>query len=175
MRLVDPTHPLAPLEGENHVDRERRQVRDAYRRWRNATPGVVATDESAVSMSLVIRKRDPGPAPDELLGHIATALSGQRPDGEEFVDELQRVVCARQLASGFFHRWRYPDIRGVPQDPELILRWFARRQEFNRELRDRLKRPAEHLDSPGLLVRAAIRAHQSPPYDGDLPTWRAGS
>jgi len=175
MKLVDPAHPLAPLEGENQVGRERRQARDAYRRWRNATPGVVATDESAVSMSLVIRKRDPGPAPDELLGHIATALSGRRPDGEEFVDELQRVVCARQLASGFFHRWRYPDIRGVPQAPELILRWFARRQEFNRELRERLKRPAEHLDSPGLLVRAAIRAHQSPPYDGDLPTWRAGS
>jgi hypothetical protein len=173
LKLVDPAHPLAPLEGESQVDRERRRVREAYRRWRNATPGVVATDESAVSMSLVIRKRDPGHVPDELLAHIATALNGQRPDGEEFVDELQRVVCARQLASGFFHRWRYPDIRGVPQDPELILRWFARRQEFNRELRERLKRPAEHLDSPGLLVRAALRAYQSPPYDGELPTWRA--
>jgi hypothetical protein len=175
LKLVGPSQQLAPLEGENEAERDRRRVRDAYRRWRNATPGVVATDESAVSMSLVIRKRDPGLVPAELLAHIATALGGQRPDGEEFVDELQRVVCARQLASGFFHRWRYPDIGGIPQDPELILRWFARRQEFNRELRERLKRPAEHLDSPGLLVRAAIRAHQVPPYDGELPTWRAGS
>ncbi|NVJ08374.1 helicase [Myxococcus sp. AM001] len=175
LQLVDPAHSLAPLEGENEADRERRRVRDAYRRWRNATPGVVATDESAVGMSLVIRTRAPGQVPDELLAHIQTALGGQRPDGEEFVDELQRVVCARQLASGFFHRWRYPDVQGVPQDPELIVRWFARRQEFNRELRERLKRPAEHLDSPGLLMRAAIRAHQSPPYDGELPTWRAMS
>ncbi|WP_141592257.1 DEAD/DEAH box helicase [Myxococcus sp. AB056] len=175
LQLVDPTHSLAPLEGENEADRERRRVRDAYRRWRNATPGVVATDESAVGMSLVIRTRDPGQVPDELLAHIQTALGGQRPDGEEFVDELQRVVCARQLASGFFHRWRYPDVQGVPQAPELIVRWFARRQEFNRELRERLKRPAEHLDSPGLLMRAAIRAHQSPPYEGELPTWRAMS
>ncbi|MCP3099004.1 helicase [Myxococcus sp. K15C18031901] len=175
LRLVDPSHPLDPLEGENETERERRRVRDAYRRRRNATPGVVATDESAVGMPLVIRTRDPGKVPDELLAHIQTALGGQRPDGEEFVDELQRVACARQLASGFFHRWRYPAIQGVPQDVELIARWFSRRQEFNRELRERLKRPAEHLDSPGLLVRAAIRAHQSPPYDGELPTWRAAS
>ncbi|QSQ10770.1 helicase [Myxococcus landrumensis] len=175
LKLVDPAHPLVSLEGESEVERERRRVRDAYRRWRNATPGVVATDESAVSMSLVIRTRDPGKVPDALVAHIKAALGGQRPDGEEFVDELQRVTCARQLASGFFHRWRYPDVGGVPQDPELILRWFSRRQEFNRELRERLKRPAEHLDSPGLLVRAAIRAHQSPPYDGELPTWRAAS
>ncbi|WP_328707282.1 P-loop NTPase family protein [Citreicoccus inhibens] len=104
-----------------------------------------------------------------------SALGGQRPDGKEFVDELQRVTCARQLASGLFHRWRYPDIGGVPQDTEIILRWLSRRQEFNREPREHLKHPAEHLDSPGLLVRAAIRAHQSPPYDGELPTWRAHS
>jgi hypothetical protein len=88
LRLAESALPVLALEGESQAERERRQVREAYRQWRNRTAGVVATDESAVSMSLIIRKRDPGPVPEELLAHIETALSGQRPDREEFVEEL---------------------------------------------------------------------------------------
>lgn len=112
----------------------------------------------------------PKGVPQEVHAHIATVLEdGVRPDGEELVERLQQVACARQLASGFFHRWRYP--RGEPL--ELITEWFAKRQAWNRELRQRLTHPREHLDSPGLLLRAALRAYQEPPYEGELPTWKA--
>jgi hypothetical protein len=144
-------------------------VRDGFRRRRNDTPGVVATDESALGTSLVIRERKVD-IPQALHAHIATVLEdGVRPDGEELVERLQQVACARQLASGFFHRWRYP--RGEPL--ELITEWFGRRQAWNRELRQRLQHPREHLDSPGLLLRAALRAYQEPAYEGELPVWRA--
>lgn len=39
LKLVGPPQQLAPLEGENEAERDRRRVRDAYRRWRNARGG----------------------------------------------------------------------------------------------------------------------------------------
>lgn len=142
-------------------------VREGFRRRRNATLGVVATDESAIGISLTIRTRNPGPVPSEVLDAIDQVHEGERPDGDRFPDKLQAAACARQLSAGFFHRWRYP--RGEPR--ELIDEWFMHRRNFNSEVWDKLKRPVEHLDSPGLLVKAAIRAEMDPPYDGDKPVW----
>lgn len=60
--------------------------------------------------------------------------------------------------------------------PELIEKWFARRKSWNKEVWEELKgERREHLDSPGLLTKAAIRAHMTPPYDGDKPVWHAGT
>lgn len=156
-------------------------ARDGFRRRRNGTLGVVATSELSVGASLVIRRRDPGPVPPQILGYIAQAHQGERPDGEQFVEALQEAECAWQLASGFFHRWRFPKVfssegREVTDDisrARIIADWYSKRKAWNQELREKLKRPREHLDSPGLLTKAAIRAYQSPPYDGDKPTWKA--
>lgn len=128
-------------------------VRDGFRRRRNETRGVVATAESAIGTSLVLRRRMPGPVPAELLKYIAEALAGTRPDGDRFQEKLQGAACARQLASGFYHRWKYP--RGEPA--EVIAEWFAKRKAFNSEVWDAMKRPEPGLDSPGLLIRAAER------------------
>lgn len=133
--------------------RDGEHVREGFRRRRNDTLGVVATNESAIGTSLVIRKREPGKVSNQILAFIDLAHSGERPDGEQFTEQLQASACARQLACGFFHRWRYP--RGEPA--ELIDEWFKKRKAFNKEVYERLKHPRENLDSPGLLVRAAIR------------------
>jgi hypothetical protein len=129
-------------------------IRDGFRRRRNETRGVVATSESAIQQTLIIRPQTL-PVPPKLLELIDRAHGGERPDGDRFQEQLQAMACARQLSSGFYHRWRYP--RGEPA--ELITEWFAKRKAFNSEVWDRLKRPDEHLDSPGLLVRAAERWH----------------
>jgi len=128
-------------------------VRDGFRRRLRETPGVVATDESAVGASIVIRTLRP-----EVPRSIAEALREvrrlrQRPDGEELVEFTQVARCARELASGFFYRWRWP--RG--ESPEVIAEWLDARAEWHRELREELDRPRVHLDSPLLLARAAIR------------------
>jgi hypothetical protein len=166
---LDPLEVIAPAGALERLCEPGESARDGFRRRRNDTLGVVSTHEATLGTSLVIRKREPGPVPDAILQHIEQAHAGVRPDGEEFVEQLPMVACARQLCAGFFHRWRYP--RGEPE--ELILKWFGRRQEFNREMRDKLKRPREHLDSPGLLMKAAIRAYAEPAYHGDKPTWKA--
>lgn len=128
-------------------------AREGFQRRRNDTPGIVAAAESSFGGALRMSIRDPGPIPEELVQAIAKVHAGVRPDGEEFVEQLQIIACARQLSAGFFHRWRFP--RG--ESPEMITEWFEKRQAFNREIRTRLHRPEEHLDSPGLLVKAALR------------------
>jgi hypothetical protein len=144
-------------------------VREAFRRRRNETRGVISTRSASFGGPIVIRTREI-PVPFEVAQMIAAAThrdEAVRPDGEVLVDGLAKAECAKQLAAGFFHRWRYP--RQEP--PELIDAWFDRRQEFNRELRELLKYPQEHLDSPKLAIEAAIRAWSG--YRGSLPTWRA--
>jgi hypothetical protein len=160
-------------------------VRDGFRRRRNGTLGVVATSELSVGASLVIRERKLS-TPPEVRGYISQAHGGVRPDGEEFVEALQIRECAWQLASGFYHRWRFPQVfdadgQVITDDGErakVIADWYAKRGEWNRELREKLKRPKEHLDSPGLLTKAALRAYRAArglPYEEDKPRWNAAA
>ncbi|WP_244981512.1 DEAD/DEAH box helicase family protein [Corallococcus exercitus] len=163
---LDPGKVIAPPGAMERLGEPEEHVREGFRRRRNDTRGIVATDESALDKPLIIRPRYPGPVPAELLALIDLAHGGERPDGEQF----QAMACARQLSAGFYHRWRYP--RGEP--PELSDEWFAKRKDWNKEVWEALKgERREHMDSPGLLTRAAIRAHMVPPYDGDKPRWQA--
>jgi hypothetical protein len=92
-----------------------------------------------------------------------------RPDGEELVEALEVRVVARQLAAGFYYRWRFP--RKEPA--ELIERWFAARKAWHKELREKLKLRQEHLDSPMLAANAAARFYEG--YEGPLPIWSAAT
>lgn len=159
-------------------------VREGFRKFRNATPGVVASSETAVGIPLIFRRFEvPLPGVPEHLEHVAeerrhltleqhiaaarNPQKGVRPDGEELVDPLARAEAATALGAGLFHRWRYP--RQEP--PAVIARWFARRQDYNREVRAKLQHPRPHLDSPALLMRAAERAEAG--YVGELPVWHS--
>jgi len=169
---LDPGKVVAPPGALEQLCEPGEHVREGFQRRRNSTRGVVATEESALDKPLIIRERKLGAVPAQILAFIELAHAGERPDGEQFQEQLQSVACARQLSAGFFHRWRYP--RGEP--PELIEKWFARRKEWNKEVWEELKgERREHLDSPGLLTKAAIRAHMTPPYEGDKPVWHAGT
>ncbi|WP_228556631.1 helicase [Myxococcus sp. AB025B] len=169
---LDPGKVVAPPGALERLCEPGEHVREGFQRHRNATRGVVATEESALDKPLIIRERKLGPVPAQLLALIELAHAGERPDGEQFQEQFQAVACTRQLSAGFYHRWRYP--RGEP--PELIEKWFARRKAWNKEVWEELKGVRrEHLDSPGLLTKAAIRAHMSPPYEGDKPVWHAST
>jgi hypothetical protein len=144
-------------------------VRKAFNRRLTGTRGVIATIDAAASASLNFyeHKTTTPRAVAELLCEVRQTWT--RPDGEEFVEVLEVKACARQLASGFYYRWRFP--RGESED--LIMRWRAARKAWHKELREKLKIPREHLDSPMLLANAAERARTG--YAGDLPKWEARS
>lgn len=171
--------PPAPIGALRHLCEVGESVRSGFRRRLVDTLGVITTEDARVEAHLKIIKRNPGPVPPGLSEALLYARKGTRPDwlapgallsegeGEELVDQLEVAAVARQLAAGFFYRWKYP--RGEPE--ELILRWFKRRQAYNRELRGKLEYRTDGADSPGLLWAAAQRAQEG--YKGDLPTWRS--
>lgn len=134
------------------------------------TPGVVSMQASGCSVPLVIEEREPPEMPDRVAELIDQVRStGVRPDGEELEDQLAISRCVRELASGFFYRWKFP--RGEP--PPLIDAWFAARKAWHKELRAFTQPMLPHLDSALLATKAAIRAYQDPPYEGEAPVWPA--
>lgn len=123
------------------------------------TEGVVSTGSaSSCAASIVIRERKP-PAIPPRLRTLITDLhkTWTRPDGEEIIEALPLAACARQLACGFYYRWRFP---GKPTG-DAVESWFAARKAWRKELREKLKNPAPHMDSPKLLKNAAVRYYAS--------------
>ncbi len=134
-------------------------ARDGFRRRLTETPGVVSSVEGSIETSLVISERKPPPVPQAIgealaqLNRAAEAGGWKRPDGEELVTILDVAECAKQLASGFFYRWRWPRMEPEP----VIKEWLEARKEYHQEMRNKLKHSGQHLDSPHLLLLAATR------------------
>ena len=144
-------------------------ARDGFKRRLLETRGVVATNHAGIGAGLSVHARDPGPIPDSVDRAMKQVRATfQRPDGEELVDAFQVARCARELACGFFYRWKFP--RGEPR--ELIEEWIGVRKSWHKEVREKLAEHCEYLDQPILLARAAMR-YYDPEYDGDMPTWRS--
>lgn len=171
-------------------------VRDGFRRLLHESYGFVHTKHASIpnKLEIVERKVDVPPAvlrvladtrstwirPD-YLSHGGTLADG----GEEFTEPMALNRCLRELACGFFYRWKFP--RGEPV--ALIEEWLAVRKAWNKELREKLKDNQPHMDSPLLCTRAAARAYgdelvtlideyghaktERVERDARLPQWRA--
>lgn len=148
--------------------RDDEPTREGWRRRMVETPGVVATTESAflgASLNFYERKVE---VPKELKAALRDlAATWTRPDGEEtFEDPMAYARCARQLATGFYYRWKWP--RG---EAEIVRRhWLSTRSDFHRAMARFLQyRAKPGLDSP-LLVTKAVQ-------DGrvDMPEYWAWS
>lgn len=150
-----PNKLASPIGALKKLCNDGEHVREGFRRRLVSTPGVVASEQGSVGNSLVLSVRDvklPQSIADA-LSHVR--LTWQRPDGEELTDAMTKAAVCRQLASGFYYRWIWP--RG--ESKEVIRAWLEARKEWHKELREKLKYSREHLDSPLLLTRAAIRWH----------------
>lgn len=126
--------------------------REAVRKRTFETRGALATMDGQLGVPLTLSPRTPRAGiPRGILDALRVARTGVRPDGEELVEAVEVIGCARQIAAGFYLRWKYP--RGEPL--ELIEEWFRRRQAWNRALRVKLEHPEDGEDSPALLRLAA--------------------
>lgn len=166
---VDPSpNPAPPGQLARLQSNSREPLEVAFRRRVHATLGVVHSgDTMSCQASILLHPLRP-----EVPSDVTAALSGlrskwQRPDGEELVDALSVGACASELASGFFFRWRFPH----GEKRELIEEWLEVRAAWHKELREKIKRGAEHLDSPWYCLQAALRYYAG--YSGPLPKWKA--
>jgi cold shock CspA family protein len=137
------------IDGSSDPFEVQQAVRSAFRRRMVETPGVVATEESAIGTSLVLSGlRTLIPA------EVQIALKDLRYKweiaGEELVDILSVTRVGCQLAAGFYYKWVWPD--GIP-DKE----WLEARAAWNKEVREILKFNRPGLDSPMLVANAAAR------------------
>lgn len=189
-RALDPAEYQAPPGRLLDLCDEGEHVYEGFKRRLHETCGVVHTVTSAVDCGLVVREREVGPLPEIIEKALEHASNGVRPDwlapdadpelgevGETLVDELAIARCLRELACGFFYRWRFPLVNGEPQSKAVIKEWFEKRKAWNQELRDFLKPRREHLDSPKLCRLAAMRAYDGEPdrdaHGRPLPVWHA--
>jgi hypothetical protein len=142
-------------------------ARRLFRELLDATPGVVATDEQSLGVSLELIAVEDGEV--ETPDVIQQALDrieqeGADPSGEILVDELAEARVARQVAQGFYYRWRWPN--GEP-DHE----WVAARSAWFRYVREQIKDDArEGHDSPLLVYRATLARAQAGARDRGVAT-----
>jgi hypothetical protein len=153
-------------------ERDTHKLREAFRERMVNTPGVVSTTTSSGTSSITIKEWQTPPIPKA----VKEALSGVRqnavrPDGEELVEAIDVVMCAREVGSGWYSYWAYP--KGEPAD--LITEWFSARKIFSKAMRKKITIGEPHMDSPLLCFNAAKRAWQEPKYEGDLPVWQEES
>lgn len=170
---IDPSDWPAPAGALKKLVAPGESLYTAVHRRMVETCGFVATRESAIDASINIMERKPPSIPEVISKNLVDfRKTWIRPDGEEIVDALEASRVLRELACGFYYRWKFP--HNEPE--ELILEWFDRRQAWHRELREKLKRPAPHLDSPLLCANAAIRFYRrmaGEAVDSTLPQWAA--
>ncbi len=140
---------LFEAEGDGTMPAVQHIVRDAFRRRMVETPGVVATEESAIGTSLTINAVRPM-VPAEILQEIMNVRTRWQIQDEELTDALAVARVARQLAAGFFYRWDWPN--GEPD-----VEWLEARREWSKEIREILRLSRKGLDSPMLIAGAIER------------------
>lgn len=155
-KALDPTDFRSPGGALLKFCSEGQGVADGYRSRLVSTPGVVTSpDSGGCNASLVISELHTK-APASIQVHLdILEKTAERPDGEQLVDELSVARTARELACGFYYRWRWPR-----KEPEpVIKKWLEVRKEWHKEMRERLQHSGEFMDSPLLLTKAAMRWH----------------
>lgn len=146
-------------------------VREGLRRRISETLGVVSSP-SRGGTRVKLLERLPPPTPQSI--HLALAelhRRRERPDGVILMEDTEFARCAQELSCGFYYRWVFP--RGEPLD--LIAAWRAARKAWFADVRERLKSPRQHLDSPFLCEEAAARAWGDIAKTDKLPAWEAPS
>jgi len=125
-----------------------RAARQIYRQRLVESYGVIATDGSSADCGLVISARYLQ-IPENVQKYLDTLRKLWRLDEEEFDEAMQVARVAKQLASGFYYRWVWPNGR----DDE----WLDARSAWFREVRNILRyRSRKGLESP-MEVANAIR------------------
>lgn len=153
-RVSEPNHPGELIRLCNDEEKQTWKenpwaaARAAFRRRLVDTVGIVATKESSIGTSLVIRgvKAPPSNAIEEAFKILRTY---ETPGGEPIADGLQMARHAREIASGFWYRW----------DPAPPRSWLEPRRVWCKFVRDVLKH-SKSLDSELQVRNWAAQLHE---------------
>jgi hypothetical protein len=140
---------------------EKENVRQGYRGRLIETLGVVATEESALGTSILVRNIKPDAVPASIEAAIAEVKRYWSYNGEEFSDPLAFWRFQRQISCGFYYRWVWPD--GKPDEE-----WLEARSAWKKAARDKIKLGRKGMDSEFLVASAAERWRQKTQEDKEF-------
>lgn len=134
--------------------------RAAYRGRLISTPGVIATAESRLGTSLLV-KTNLLKLSEKLDEHFKKLReTWTSPNGEEFSDALRFYSFCQQIATGFYYKWKVPA-------PEA---WAQAQKEWASYARNIIKTNRRGLDTEFEVWNAVERGE----YPGDqLTRWKA--
>jgi len=122
---------------------ENEEPRDGYRKRLVETPGIVATSQSELGVSLRVVEA-PVRVPGIVLGHMdRMRTTWETPYGDQISEAVELWRHMRELACGFFYRW----------DPLPPAEWLAARKAWKSLVRETLKHNRRGLDSELLVSR----------------------
>lgn len=182
---IDPSDWQAPAGALRELCAPGEDVEDGlYRRLRE-TRGFITTPASILDVDLEVEERVVGAIPAEVQKALRDLrVDWMRPDGDILTDALTRARALREVSSGVYYVWSFP--RGEARS--LIDAWKAYRRDWRADVREKLKRPRAHLDSPYLCQLAAMRGWgeipnecvrssrcRGPACTGCAPVWKPDS
>jgi hypothetical protein len=149
-------------ERARYADDPLSTVRIAFRRRMTETPGVVASQDGQLGVSLRIDSVSPDvKGIDEALASLRHEW--ERPDGEPIIDAIELWRHLRELSgTGFYYRWNPTP----PQD------WIRPRRAWAKMCREILKHNRSGLDSESQVVHAVDQGYY-PVARQALHEWRA--
>lgn len=119
-------------------------ARRAFRRRLVETPGVVATEEQALGISLFIGHEVVDISADCASDFKRLRDDWETPDGHPFTEALDLWRHARALACGLFNRW----------DPAAPEEWLAARKEWAKFVREILASRRKGIDTEFQVAKA---------------------
>jgi hypothetical protein len=105
LRRADPGALLVFCNDAERAHEPRKAARLGFRRRLVETPGVVASKETPIDASLVVRALEPKPTPALEAAFERLRYTWETPDGWPIADGLAMFRHARELALGFYYVW----------------------------------------------------------------------
>lgn len=147
------------------VEERTRVCRQVFRRRFEQTPSVISSDKSTLPVGLIVQELDSTEFPldphDGMESHWSRFRDEwELPDGQPLVDTLEVARHARELALGFFYRWKVP----APQP------WKDARKAWGKFVRSTLKK-SRTLDTELQVIRAIQSGKCIDQKEGEVCLW----
>ena len=191
------TGPLSPLVDwarkhfpEQEIPSGVPGFRKAYKLRLTSTPGVVATGDAEIGVSLTIcnepvpkfKEHPDWPKLKELMDQVEDEWI--TPSGDEIEEGFHKWRYLNELSSGFYYRLRWPEIEELTrkglseEEAEVYLAQAQEHHEARQEFARALRRWIEYKGRPGmdtpLLVTSNMAQHGKRDVGGELyGLWRA--
>lgn len=141
------------------------RARKGYRLRLVETPGVIATEEDRLGVSLQVTRRVPTTTMSHELASLMRRVENtwEMPDGEVIMEAVTLWRIMRELSCGFYYRW----------DPSPPKEWLEARRDWNSFVRQTLQSNRRGLDTP-LQVWKEVEGGRGPGTAGvnRLAAWK---